>query len=76
MTSKIYDVVNPNYALATLIFSGDKVEDGYRVANEQSLINGKTMPVDLINWSYWFFDPTLDTKVNTTSKLTHSPSVY
>ncbi|KAH6723727.1 FAD binding domain-containing protein [Leptodontidium sp. 2 PMI_412] len=62
MTSKIYDLVRPNYALKTLIFTGDKVEDVYRVANEQWLINGKAMPVELINWSYWFFDPTMDTK--------------
>lgn len=63
MTSKIYDLVRPNYALKTLIFTGDKVQDVYTVANEQWLINGKTMPVELINWSYWFFDPTMDTKV-------------
>ncbi|KAH7377538.1 FAD binding domain-containing protein [Cadophora sp. MPI-SDFR-AT-0126] len=62
MTSKIYDLVRPNYALKTLIFNGDKVADVYRVANEQWLTNGKVMPVDLINWSYWFFDPTMDTK--------------
>lgn len=60
MTSKIYDIQNPNYAMETLIFSGDQVEAVYKVANEQWLINGKTMPVDLINWSYWYFDPTTD----------------
>jgi hypothetical protein len=60
MTSKIYDIQHPNYAMETLIFSGDQVEAVYQVANEQWLTNGKTNPVDLINWSYWYFDPTTD----------------
>jgi hypothetical protein len=60
MTSKIYDIQHPNYAMETLIFSGDQVEAVYKVANEQWLTNGKTMPVNLINWSYWYFDPTTD----------------
>lgn len=60
MTSMIYDIQHPNYAIETLIFSGDQVEDVYQVANEQWLINNKTMPLDLINWSYWYFDPTTD----------------
>lgn len=60
ITSKIYDVVNPNYALTQLFFTGDKVADVYRVANEQWYATGKEMPVNLINWDYWFFDPTID----------------
>lgn len=60
MTSKIYDIQNRNYAMETLIFSGDQVEAVYKVANEQWLTKGKTMPVNLINWSYWYFDPTTD----------------
>lgn len=60
VTSQIYDIVRPNYALTTLFFTGDQVEAVYQTANEQWLTNGKTMPVDLINWSYWFFDPTID----------------
>lgn len=60
MTSKIYDIKHPNYAMETLIFSGDQVEAVYKVANEQWLTNGKAMPVDLINWSYWYFDPATD----------------
>lgn len=62
VTSKIYDLERPNYAMKTLFFSGDKVEDVYRTANEQWLTKGQTNPVDIINWSYWFFDPTLDAK--------------
>lgn len=65
VTSKIYDVQRPNYALQTLIFSGDKVEQIYELANKlwySSTSSG--IPVDLINWSYWFYDPSLDaTKV-------------
>ncbi|RDW72816.1 putative FAD-dependent oxygenase [Coleophoma cylindrospora] len=60
MTSKIYDLEHSNYAMETLMFSGDQVEAVYQVANEQWLINGATMPVDLINWSYWYYDPTTD----------------
>jgi FAD/FMN-containing dehydrogenase len=60
MTAKIYDIQQPNYAMETLIFSGDQVEAVYEVANEQWLTNGKTMPLDLVNWSYWYFDPVTD----------------
>jgi FAD/FMN-containing dehydrogenase len=67
MTSKVYDIVYPNYGLETLIFSGDQVEDVYRIANEQWLDGNKTMPIDLINWSYWFYDPTTSDKVCATS---------
>ena len=60
VTSKIYDIVRPNYAMTTLFFTGAQVESVYQTANEQWLTKGKTMPVDLINWSYWFYDPTID----------------
>ncbi|TVY54562.1 FAD-linked oxidoreductase azaL [Lachnellula cervina] len=60
VTSQIYDIQHPNYAMETLIFSGSKVEAVYALANQQWLTNGATMPVDLINWSYWYFDPTTD----------------
>jgi len=68
VTSKIYDLQHPNYALETLIFSGDQVEAVYQTANEQWLTCGKTQPVGLINWSYWYFDPAIDAeKVRTES---------
>lgn len=35
--TKIYDIKNPNYAMITLIFSGDQVEDVYRVATSSGL---------------------------------------
>ncbi|OBT70377.1 hypothetical protein VE03_00112 [Pseudogymnoascus sp. 23342-1-I1] len=61
VVSKIYDIQHSNFALQTIIFSGDKVEAVYELANKLWLTGG-TMPEDLINWSYWFFDPTMDTK--------------
>ncbi|OBT88352.1 hypothetical protein VE02_02285 [Pseudogymnoascus sp. 03VT05] len=61
VVSKIYDIQHRNYALETITFSGDKVEAVYELANQMWLTNG-TIPEDLNNWSYWFFDPTLDTK--------------
>ncbi|KFY33623.1 hypothetical protein V494_07455 [Pseudogymnoascus sp. VKM F-4513 (FW-928)] len=59
VVSKIYDIQHPNYALQTIIFSGDKVEAVYELANKLWLTGG-TAPEGLINWSYWFFDPTMD----------------
>ncbi|KAF3016549.1 hypothetical protein E8E14_012363 [Neopestalotiopsis sp. 37M] len=59
VTSKIYDLEKPNYAVDTIFFSGDQVEEVYQLANELWITNG-TMPDDLNNWSYWFYDPTID----------------
>ncbi|KAH2184532.1 hypothetical protein KXW61_000848 [Aspergillus fumigatus] len=59
VTTKIYDIQHADWAIDTLIFSGDKVEAVYQAANEHLLKNG-TQPVDLINWSYWLNIPTAD----------------
>ncbi|KAK6829516.1 hypothetical protein PG987_010100 [Apiospora arundinis] len=59
VTSKVYDVQFPNYAIETIFFSGDKVEEVYELANDLWITNG-TAPEGLNNWSYWFFDPTID----------------
>ncbi|KAL5360111.1 FAD binding domain protein [Aspergillus floccosus] len=56
VTTKIYDIEHADWAIDTLIFSGDKVEAVYQAANEHLLNNG-TQPVDLINWSYWLNNP-------------------
>lgn len=56
---KIYDVIARDWAIETHIFSGDKVEAVYRVANEHLLKNG-TQSRDLINWSYWLNDASMD----------------
>ena len=61
VTSKIYDIEHANYAMETLFFTGDQVEAVYQAANDNWLTGG-TQPVDLINWSYWFFDPTIDSE--------------
>ncbi|KYK60923.1 FAD binding domain protein [Drechmeria coniospora] len=59
VTTKIYDVERPDWAIETFIFTGDKVEAVYRAANDHLLKNG-TQPVDLINWSYWLSIPGID----------------
>ena len=57
--TKIYDIVHPNWAIETIIFSGDKVEAVYDAANRYILQNG-TQSSDIINWSYWLNDASLD----------------
>ena len=59
VTTKIYDIVHPNWAIETIIFSGDKVEAIYDAANNFIVQNGKQSS-DIINWSYWLNDPSLD----------------
>jgi FAD/FMN-containing dehydrogenase len=59
VTTKIYDIVQPNWAIETIIFSGDKVEAVYDAANKYILQNG-SQSSDIINWSYWLNDATLD----------------
>ncbi|WYZ37060.1 hypothetical protein EsH8_II_000566 [Colletotrichum jinshuiense] len=56
---KIYDIEHRDWAVETLIFSGDKVEEVYQAANEHLLKNG-TQAVDVINWSYWLNNPDAD----------------
>lgn len=58
-TTKIYDIEYSNWAIETLIFTGDKVEAIYEAANEYILKNG-TQPADIINWSYWLNDVSTD----------------
>ncbi|OAL03619.1 FAD-binding domain-containing protein [Phaeosphaeriaceae sp. SRC1lsM3a] len=59
VTTKIYDVVHSNWAIETIIFSGDKIEAIYEAANEHILQGGK-QSADIINWSYWLNDASLD----------------
>lgn len=59
VTSKIHDTVHANCAIETIIFSGDKVEAAYEAANEYILQGGKQSS-DIINWSYWINDESLD----------------
>ncbi|KAI1749587.1 FAD binding domain protein [Xylaria castorea] len=59
VTSKIYDVVHPDWAYASFIYTGDKVEALYGAINEHLLKNG-TQPVFVINYSVFFSLPALD----------------
>ncbi|KAI1250958.1 hypothetical protein MGN70_008019 [Eutypa lata] len=56
LTSKIYEIEQYDWAIETLIFSGDKVEALYQAANEHF----SNIPVDVINWSYWLNIPSAD----------------
>ncbi|KAI1839404.1 hypothetical protein JX266_014385 [Neoarthrinium moseri] len=44
-----------------MVFSGDYVKQIYQLANELWVVNG-TMPDGLNNWSYWYYDPTIDSE--------------
>jgi FAD/FMN-containing dehydrogenase len=59
VTIKTFDIEQPEWAIETLTFSGDKVEAVYQAANDHLLQNG-TQPVDIINWSYWLNNPSAD----------------
>ncbi|KAK3933876.1 hypothetical protein QBC46DRAFT_430719 [Diplogelasinospora grovesii] len=59
VVSKIYGSSQKGWAIETLVFSGEKVEVIYAAANEHLTKNG-TQPVDVINWSYWYNDPSTD----------------
>lgn len=59
VTTKMYDIVHPNWAIETLIFSGDKVEAVYDAANKYILQKG-TQSEDIHNWSYWLNDASVD----------------
>lgn len=59
VTTKIYDIEHPNWAIETIIFSGDKVEAIYEAANKYFLQNGN-QSADIHNWSYWLNDASLD----------------
>ncbi|KAJ4176214.1 hypothetical protein NW755_014541 [Fusarium falciforme] len=50
VTAKIYDIEHRDWAIETLVFSGDQVGEVYQAANEHLLIN----------WSYWLNNPDAD----------------
>ncbi|KAM7220842.1 hypothetical protein V8F06_003736 [Rhypophila decipiens] len=56
---KIYPATHKQWAIETLMFTGDKVQAVYQAANDYLLQNG-TQPVGVINWSYWFNIPDFD----------------
>ncbi|KAM5349276.1 hypothetical protein ACJ41O_005783 [Fusarium nematophilum] len=57
VTAKIYDIEHRDWAIETLIFSGDQVEEVYQAANDHLL---RKQPVGVINWSYWLNNPNAD----------------
>ncbi|KAH7139584.1 hypothetical protein B0J13DRAFT_586213 [Dactylonectria estremocensis] len=57
ITSKIYDIEHNDWAIETLIYSADQVEEVYQAANDNLL--GK-QPEGVINWSYWVNSPDAD----------------
>ncbi|KAL2864978.1 putative FAD-dependent oxygenase [Aspergillus lucknowensis] len=58
VTTKIFDIEHRDWAIETLIFSGDKLEAVYQAAND--LLADGTQSADLINWSYWLNIPDFD----------------
>jgi hypothetical protein len=58
VTTRIFDVQRPDWAIETLVFSGDKVEAVYQAAN--NLLQNGRQRVDVINWSYWLNNPGAD----------------
>ncbi|KAJ5059245.1 hypothetical protein J3E74DRAFT_428841 [Bipolaris maydis] len=61
VTTKIYDIEHSNWAIETIIFSGDKVEEVYGAANKH-ILRGGNQSVEIQNWSYWQNDATLDSE--------------
>jgi FAD/FMN-containing dehydrogenase len=59
VTTKVYDIVHPNWAIETIVFGGDKIEAVYEAANKHILQDGE-QSADIINWSYWLNDASLD----------------
>ncbi|KAK4112830.1 FAD-binding domain-containing protein [Canariomyces notabilis] len=61
VTVKIYPRTHVNWAIETLMFTGDKVKALYQAANDHLLrARNGSQPVDIINWSYWFNLPQVD----------------
>lgn len=59
VTTKIYDIQYTNWAIETIVFSGDKVEDVYEAANKY-IVQGGNQSADIHNWSYWLNNASLD----------------
>ncbi|KAG8416249.1 hypothetical protein J3458_006845 [Metarhizium acridum] len=59
VTTKVYDIQHRDWAIETIVFSGDKVGAVYDAANKYLLQNG-TQAANVINWSYWLHDATAD----------------
>lgn len=54
VTSRIYPIVHSNWAIETIMFTGDKVNAVYQAVNDHLHNN---QPVGLVEWSYWMNIP-------------------
>ncbi|KAI0201500.1 putative FAD-dependent oxygenase [Astrocystis sublimbata] len=58
VTAKAFGVEHSDWAIDTLTFSGDKVEEVYEAANKHL----SDLPEEVINWSYWLNIPDVDSE--------------
>ena len=59
LVSKVYDIEYPEWSYQSFTFTGEKIDDLFRVINDNLLMNG-TQPVELITNGAFFNDPTID----------------
>jgi FAD/FMN-containing dehydrogenase len=61
VTAKIYDIEHYDWAIETIVFSGDKLEQVYEATNKYILQGGK-QAADIHDWTYWQNDARYDTE--------------
>ncbi|KFA71410.1 hypothetical protein S40288_04307 [Stachybotrys chartarum IBT 40288] len=61
VVQRIYPLEHRDWAVETFAFSGDKVKEVYEAANRYLVRDGRRN-VDIIDWSYWLHDNTLDSE--------------
>ncbi len=61
VTAKIYDIEHYDWAIETIVFSGDKLEQVYEATNKYILQDGK-QAADIHDWTYWQNDARYDTE--------------
>ena len=61
VTSKVYDVTHYDWAIETIVFSGDKVEEVYDAVNKYIVQDGKQAD-DIHDWTYWQNDARYSTE--------------
>jgi len=61
VTTKVYEIEHYDWAIETIVFSGDKVEQVYEAANKYILQGGK-QSANIHDWTYWQNDARHDTE--------------
>ncbi|KAG9375853.1 FAD linked oxidase N-terminal [Pyrenophora tritici-repentis] len=61
VTTKVYDIKHYDWAIETIVFSDDKVEEVYEAVNKYILQGGK-QAADIHDWTYWQNDATYSTE--------------